>query len=262
MELLTSRTNPLVIRMAKLADKKHRDEEGLFVIEGVKLFEEMQKAGIQPTYAFATEKAADYLAALPDSVIKYRVSDSVYEKISSEKSPQGIFCAIKYLDNQHKSDTIYSGNFSGPLLALSSIQDPGNLGTIVRTARAFGVRGILLSEDCADLYSLKALRASMGALFVLPTLRCPLAESLASLRKDGYGVYAAALIENASPPQSLPLSEKTCFVLGNEGHGLPADILSASSGAVYIPMEKGCESLNVAAAAAVLLWEYARPKND
>ncbi len=262
MELLTSRNNPLVIRMAKLSDKKHRDTEGLFAIEGIKLFEEMQKAGIKPAYAFASERAAEYLASLPDSVVKYRVSDSVYEKISSEKSPQGIFCAIKYLDNQHKSDTIYSGNFSGPLLALSSIQDPGNLGTIVRTARAFGVKGILLSEDCADIYSLKALRASMGALFVLPTLRCPLAESLTALTKDRYGVYAAALIENAAPPQSLSLSERTCFVLGNEGHGLSADILTASSGAVYIPMAEGCESLNVAAAAAVLLWEYARQKTN
>ncbi len=262
MEYIASRTNSLIVRMAKLSEKKYRDAEGLFVIEGIKLFDEMLKAGILPVYAFAAERAAERLSLLPDSVKKYRVSDSVYEKISNEKAPQGIFCAIKYLDNQHKSDTIYGGNFSGPLLALSSVQDPGNLGTIARSARAFGASALLLSDDSADVYSPKALRASMGALFVLPTLRTPdLAASLTALSADGYDTYAAALNESASPPQSLSLGEKTCFVLGNEGHGLSDTVLNACRGRIFIPMTNGCESLNVSAAAAVLMWEYYRTKS-
>lgn len=259
METISSRTNSLIVRIAKLSDRKHREQEQLFTIEGVKLFEEMQKAGIVPVYAFATDKALSLLDTLPDSVKKIRVSESVYEKISSEKSPQGIFCVIKYLDNFHKSDTIYSGVFRSSVFCLSSVRDPGNLGTIVRAARAFGIGTLILSDDCADIYSPKTMRASMGGLFTVPTLRTPkLSETLADLKKKGYDTYAAALNDTAAPPQQLFLSDKTCFVVGNEGHGLSQEILAVCEKAVYIPMTGGCESLNVSIAASLLMWELFR----
>lgn len=256
MEYISSRTNPLIVRMAKLSEKKFRDEEGLFAIEGIKLFEEMQKKGIIPEYAFATEKAAYLLDTLPSSVKRYTVANSVYEKISSEKSPQGIFCAIKYLDNFHKFATIYSGTFPSTVFCLSSIRDPGNLGTVLRSARAFGIDTVILSQDCADLYSPKTIRATMGALFSTKTLRTPdLGKTLLDLKAKGYKTYAAALDEKAERLPSLTVDDSFCFVVGNEGHGLSDDIIRICNNTVYIPMTGDCESLNASIAASLLMWE-------
>ena len=256
MEYISSRTNPLIVRMAKLADKKYRDEEKLFPAEGIKLFEEMIHCKITPEYVFATEKNAHLLAALSSNTKCYIVSDSVYEKISCEKAPQGIFCAIKYLDNFHKFDTIYSGTLSSSVFCLSSLRDPGNLGTVLRTARAFGIGTLILSSDCTDLYSPKTVRASMGALFAVKTLRTSdLAATLQDLQTKGYKTYAAALDASAVTLSSLDVTPKTCFVVGNEGHGLSNEIISSCQNTVYIPMAEGCESLNASVAASLLMWE-------
>ena len=263
MTYISSRSNPLIVRMAKLSERKYRDEEGLFAIEGVKLFDEMQKSGIVPQYAFATAKEAHLLKSLPPSVECYEVSDSVYQKISSEKSPQGIFCAIKYLDNFHKFATIYSGAISNTLLCLSSLRDPGNLGGIIRTARAFGIKTVILSDDCADIYSHKTLRASMGALFAVPTLRTSdLGKTLRSLSEQGYATYATTLNDTALSLDRLTVDSKCVFVIGNEGHGLSKEIIDACSGSVYIPMTGGCESLNASIAASVLMWEIFKSQNN
>ena len=262
MEHISSRTNPLIVRMAKLSDKKYRDEEKLFCVEGIKLFEEMQNSGITPEYAFATEKNAHLLASLPQKVKCFTVSESVYEKISCEKAPQGVFCAIKYLDNLHKSDTIYSGSLSSSVFCLSSLRDPGNLGTVLRTARAFGIGTLILSSDCTDLYSSKTVRASMGALFAINTLRTTnLAETIADLQKKGYQTYAAALDSSAITLSSLSTTQKTCFVVGNEGHGLSDEIIASCGNTVYIPMTGSCESLNASVAASLLMWELFKSRN-
>ncbi len=263
MEYISSRTNPLIIRMAKLADKKHRDEEGLFPIEGIKLFEELLKSGITPCYAFATEKTAELLKLLPESVKCYLVSDSVYEKITCEKSPQGIFCAIKYLDNLHKFDTIYSGIFPSSVFCLDSIRDPGNLGTVVRSARAFGIDTLILSSDCADIYSPKTMRASMGALFTVKTLRTrDLSSTIGRMRDMGYRTYAATLDEKATRLPSLAVDSTACFVVGNEGHGLSPNVVEACGNTVYIPMMGECESLNASIAASLLMWEIFKSQEN
>lgn len=262
MEYISSRTNPLIVRMAKLSDKKYRDEERLFAAEGIKLFEEILSSDITPEYAFATEKNAHLLTRLSQKTKCYTVSESVYEKISCEKAPQGVFCAIKYLDNFHKFDTIYSGSLSAPVFCLSSLRDPGNLGTVMRTARAFGVGTLILSSDCTDLYSPKTVRASMGALFAVNTLRTPnLASTLRDLQDKGYTTYAAALDASAVTLPSLAVTPKTCFVVGNEGHGLSEEIISACQNTVYIPMTEGCESLNASVAASLLMWEVYKSAN-
>ena len=262
MEYISSRTNPLIVRMAKLSDKKYRDEEKLFPAEGIKLFEELLNAGVAPEYAFATEKNASLLHKLSSKTKCYIVSESVYEKISCEKAPQGVFCAVKYLDNLHKSDTIYSGSLSASVFCLSSLRDPGNLGTVMRTARAFGVGTLILSSDCTDLYSPKTVRASMGALFAVNTLRTPdLAATIADLQHKGYTTYAAALDSSAITLPSLAVTPKTCFVVGNEGHGLSQEIITLCQNTVYIPMAESCESLNASIAASLLMWELYKSGN-
>ena len=256
MEYISSRNNPLIVRIAKLGDKKYRDAEQIFPIEGVKLYEEMKSSGIIPTYVFATEQYAKLMQDLPKDVKTFIVSESVYEKISFEKSPQGIFCVIKYLDNFHKFATIYSGPILSTVFCLSSVRDPGNVGTAIRTARAFGIDTVILSKDCADIYSPKVMRASMGALFNVKTLRTDdMEETVRDLQSKGYVTYAAALDSKAVKLNELSVTKSTCFVVGNEGHGLSDEIIKACGNTVYIPMTGNCESLNASIAASLLMWE-------
>lgn len=256
MNYISSRTNPLIVRIAKLSDRKYRETEKLFVIEGEKLFDEMMKQNIVPQYAFATAKEAHLLSKLSDSTECYEVSESVYQKISTEKSPQGIFCVIKYLDNFHKFATIYSSQKNDTLLCLSSLRDPGNLGTVIRTARAFGIGTVILSDDCADVYSPKTVRASMGAIFAVPTVRTrDLCGTLGSLSESGYQTLATTLNDTAVRLDDLTVNPKSVFVIGNEGHGLSDEVINTCHASVYIPMTGGCESLNASIAASVVMWE-------
>lgn len=140
-----------------------------------------------------------------------------------------------------------------------SVRDPGNLGTIIRSAAAMSVDLLLLSDDCADLYNPRTIRGAMGALFSLPTLSLKdTVGSVDALKANGYTVCAAALRESALDLRKLPTDSRTCFVVGNEGHGLPDDLVEHCSETVIIPMKEGSESLNVASASALLLWEMGK----
>ncbi len=257
MTEITSRNNRLIIETAKLRDKKYRDESSLFYFEGRKLLSEAIECKVPIVRVFFTEKNTATVKAIPDSVEKILVPESVYQKISEEKSPEGLFCVAKHLDSLHKIVTIYSGDKSGNTFAAVSVRDPGNLGTLMRTARALGTDTLILSDDCADVYSPKTVRASMGAVFKLRTVRCrDIPSSFARLADEGISVIAASLSDKAKTLSLSPLPEKVCFVVGNEGHGLDRNVIDACGGGeIIIPMEMGAESLNVSVAAAILLWE-------
>lgn len=263
IEIITSRQNPKVLDAVRLKDRKYREESGLFAFEGRKLFTEALEKNLPLTTVFCTEKwiaeAAEALEKAGNDADLIQVSESVYEKISEEKSPEGIFCIAKALDKIHKIATIYNATkISGGRMLLERMQDPGNLGTVIRTARAFGLPELLLSEDCADLYHKKTVRASMGTLFAqqITRVKDP-AGSVKALQSAGYKVYAAALREDAVPLRALENEdkEKLCIVIGNEGNGISSELLAACDGSVVIPMVPGTESLNAAAASTVLLWE-------
>ena len=246
------------MRIAKLADKKYRDTERLFTFEGEKLLEEALKHGIEIEYIFHTENC-DFSDNKLLNCRKFIVSDSVYAKISNEKSPQGVFCTAKYIDNFHKKVKIYNDNFERRLFIVSSVRDPGNLGTITRTAAAFGIDELILSGDCADIYNAKTVRASMGSLFGQRiTIADDIVQTAVNLKNNGYTVYAAALDDNAVSLRDIKINDKVCFAVGNEGHGLPADFIKASGGTVIIPMANKVESLNAAVAASILMWEAYR----
>lgn len=137
-----------------------------------------------------------------------------------------------------------------------SVRDPGNLGTLIRSASAMGIDLLLLSDDCADLYNPRTIRGAMGALFSLPTLTLSdMTASVDALKAEGYTVCAAALREDALDIRQLEINASTCFVVGNEGHGLPDELIDRCTRTVIIPMRKGSESLNVASASTLLLWE-------
>lgn len=249
-EKITSRQNPLIVRLSKLSDKKARDAEGLFRLDGVKLFSEAKKSGLSLEYVFATPGTHDKIGETFARV--FEVTGEVLSKLTDEKAPQGIVAFAKKFPTLPLPGEL-NGNFRA--LLLSSVRDPGNLGTIVRTAYAFGIDRLILSPDCADIYSPKTIRAAMGTIFRQPITIADEFEALDSLRSSGCEVYAAALRENAKRLGGFKLPDKVCFAVGNEGHGLSDEFIEACRNTVIIPMTEDCESLNAAGAAGILAWE-------
>ncbi len=259
METITSRANRLIVETAKLQDRRYRQREKLFFFEGKKLLEEAIRQDVPLLRVFVTQNNVPLLDGLPHGVECYTVSESVYEKISAENSPEGVFCVARHLDRLHKFATIYNMTEKGSRFMAVSVRDPGNLGTILRSARAMGIDCLLLSDDCADLYHPRTIRGAMGALFSLSTLTVsdPTASAKA-LQEAGYTVYAAALTDTAADVRQVEITPMTCFAVGNEGHGLPDTFVQTADRAVIIPMQAGSESLNVAAASSLLLWEMGK----
>ena len=255
---ITSRQNPLVVRLAKLADKRHRAAERMFLCEGIKLAEEAAEAGAV-RYLLCTPDAA----ALPrvqavirkasdtDGCTTVSVTREVMEKISTENAPQGVIAVCGMLDERHRDGAaeLLPGS---PLMILDRVRDPGNLGTIFRTAEAFGVTRLVLA-GCADIYNPKTVRGSMGALFSTESIAFASAnDAVDAAKRAGYTVYGAALDE-------VSLCADAAVVIGTEGEGIEPDTLAACDGTLYIPMCGG-ESLNCAVAASVIMWEMHRSR--
>ena len=264
-EIITSRQNQAVVLTAKLSDRKWREQERLFRADGIKLYGEAVTRGVELSYVLL--RASDENAVMQkitalfgEKTAAYPVrtlvlEDGVFDKVSEEKSPEGIITVGKYIDKFHKIVTInnYLNEEKGFYLLLESVRDPVNVGTMLRTAAAMGVRGVILSRDCADLYHPKALRASMGTVFDLPVwIADDMCGAVAALRAAGHRVYAAALDRGAQPLHTLATRPGDCIVIGNEGHGMSPELIAACTAPVFIPMSRGVESLNAAAAAAVL----------
>lgn len=267
---ITSRQNPTVAFAASLKEKKYREKHKSFLAEGFKLFEEAVSSALPLTHLFIAESKKEvYLSAAEDMLKRqnmenigiFVLSDACFEKISTEKAPQGIIAVIKHLDFFERCIKIYMKDISKDTraLCLCSVRDPSNLGAIIRSAVAFGTDTLILSADCAELYNSKTLRAAMGGLFKLRAFIVDdLAASIVTLRECGRRVFAAELTENAIPLAETFPKRQDVFVIGNEGHGISAEISEACDASVYIPIAKEAESLNAAVAASVLLYEQAR----
>ena len=269
-EVITSRKNPLVILAASLSEKKYREQNGLFLAMGHKLCHEaaITKAPVahvilsegyaaRHTEEILSEFSAECYKDTPLTV----VSEGCFEKITTEKAPDGVILVIKHLDISKKYIKIDNEAFKGlgRAVLLSSIRDPGNLGTILRSAGAFGAEAVILSDDCADVYHPRTIRAAMGAAFRVPTIRvADPAEAVAHLRACGRRVFAAELRDSALPIAEIGATGADVFIIGNEGHGIPAELSAACDGSVYLPIAPQAESLNAAVAAAILLWEQAK----
>lgn len=271
--VIRSRQNKTVKTVAALANKKQREESRLFRFDGIKLAREALMKGVLPEYLIVSESKSDTAYSLireyglPGGTV-VTVSDDIFAAISEEKSPEGIITVAKYLDKLRKIVKIGNNGhieelpeIGERLIILESVRDPGNLGTIVRTAAALGIDRVILSSDCADIYNPRTIRAAMGALFMQ---RVDIVEArelpryIGDLRNSGRRVFAAALGDGASKLGSFPSAPGDCVVIGNEGHGLSAGTLGACDGSVIIPMRDGCESLNAATAAAIFMWEFSR----
>jgi len=255
---ITSRENPEVKRYVQLAgSRKERRQTGLFVTEGLKMTCEAFSAGCGPAVLFVTEEAWDRYEQLEKFAYQFelfcQISQPVADKLSQSVSPQGVFGIFRMLDN--RMQTVKIGK-DGRYILLSSMQDPGNIGTILRTAAAFGLDGVFLSSDCPDLYSPKVLRATMGGIFKIPLeVSDDLTEVIDRLQEAGIRVCAAALDGQAVPLQQAGLGNGCAVVIGNEGNGLPGHLIERCGQAVMIPMRPDSQSLNAPMAAGIFLWE-------
>ena len=248
MERITSRTNPLMTHIRKLAaSRSYRAKTGEYLGDGTKLLEEALTWGAAVTTVVYTAAAA--LPPLPPDIRAVEVPEDVMKSVSPMESPQGTLFLAK------EPDTALPEKLPGSrYLVLEGVQDPGNVGTILRAADAFEADGLILLEGCADLYGPKTVRASMGAVFRLRAWSGTLAELLPLLRAAGLPLLGAALRADTADARAVDLT-RGALLVGSEGRGLSGAALAACDGTIRIPMGARCESLNAAVAAAILLWE-------
>lgn len=266
-EIITSRQNPTVRELAALLDKKERRKSRLFRIDGHKLFREAVNCGAKiDLVAICSDKAERYLPEVQSAGIKaVLLSPDVFSKITDEKAPDGIIAVVKYLDKIHKtlelSEISALVSSDKRIMAFESLRDPGNLGTVIRSASAFGVDTLLLSSDCADIYNPKTLRGAMGAIFSREIIFCEdLPEALSRFSCEGRRVLAAILDTEAVAVDKAAITGRDIILIGNEGHGLSRSAVEASDVSVILPINtgRGVESLNAATAASVFMWEQKR----
>lgn len=257
MEMITSKTNPLCVHLRKLSSSRsYREETGEFLCDSPKLLREaaLWGAPVQTLlYTEGTELPRELEGRVPRAV---KVSEGVMRSVSPMETPQGAVFSCRIPDCRLPKRLEPGDRGRLRLLVMDGVQDPGNVGTILRTADAFKTAAVLL-PGCADLYNPKTLRAGMGVHFRSVIYRCTLEELTALLKEAGLPLYGAALREDTADVRRVDL-RRCAMAVGSEGRGLSAEVLAACDGTVRIPMDPRCESLNAAAAAAVLLWEAAR----
>lgn len=236
MKQITSVNNPYIKELMNLKKNKSKQEKQLFLVDGIDFIEESYHAGCL-TLILINKELDGY-----DDVEKILVSDEIIKKLSSNVTPTGIIGICKYptFDQKIKKHLIY----------LDGVQDPGNVGTIIRTALAFNYDGVILSDDSASIYNDKVIASSKGAIFKMPIFF----ETLENLKKMDYQLIASGLKDSVDY-QSITLKEKFVIIVGNEGQGVKKTNLLLSDVVVKIPMDN-IDSLNVGVASGILLNEY------
>ncbi|KQN98893.1 TrmH family RNA methyltransferase [Paenibacillus sp. Leaf72] len=275
--LLTSIQNDRVKQWASLLDKKYRDRLGKFIIEGVHLVqeafaagaaieavmydaerglpEELRKMAEQGGRGSGYAGSAAESAGIGASVEWIQAARPVMAKCSGTDTPPPVFAVVRKLEAA--DDALFSAN--GLVVVLDGVRDPGNVGTIIRSADAVGANGVVLGKGCADLYNPKTVRSTMGSLFHLPIIEADLTELLPAAQDRGFALVGTSL-EASHTCYSYDWTAPTWLLLGNESEGLSASSLEAADETVIIPMHGRAESLNVAMAATVLLHEAMRQR--
>lgn len=250
-ERITSRRNPLLEQVRRLDTAALRRKAGVFLCDSPKLVGEAVQHGVSVQCVIAADGVA-FPEGLPENVRRVTVPADVMASISPMPTPQGML-ALCALPDMAAPARLSPGRY----VVLDGVQDPGNVGAVLRTADAFGCTAALLLPGCADLYSLKTLRASMGAVFRLPAYTVDADALRALLTAANLPLYGAALRHDTVDVRCRDL-RRCAIAVGSEGRGLSDTVLALCDETLRIPMADHCESLNAAAAAAVLLWEAYR----
>ena len=258
MQLITSKDNPNIRLFRKLTEsKKCRRETGMFTLEGIRLISDAVKENAELHSVFVTEsfwakqgEALDF----PKVTGLFVIPDELGKSISDTSSAQGVFAVCKSIAKPHFSQVIKRG---GKYLLLCNLQDPGNLGTIIRTADAVGLDGVFLSE-CCELYNPKVIRSTMGSLFRLNVSEVSFEEIFPLFEQRGVPSYAAVIDRDAVSLTDCNFSEGGVVLIGNEGNGLPENITKACEKKLTIKMNGNINSLNAAMAAGIIMWELVK----
>ena len=247
METLNSRKNNFIQHLRKLsADRAYRTEQGEYICDGIKTLREAMTFGAEISSVLWIDKAEIFDL----NARQYVAPEELFDYASPMKNSPGPLFTVKmpvYSETEPVKNAV----------VLENVQDPGNVGTVVRTANAFGIDCVILTDACADLYNSKTVRASMGAIFRQKVLYVP-GEKLSSfLKEKGLKLYGAALSEKSVDVRSVSL-KNAAVAIGSEGRGLSDKLLEICDGQIIIPMQENSESLNAAVAASILMWEMAR----
>lgn len=249
--IITSTSNALAKQIVQYKKKKKdRDRDGIYIVEGIRMFNEVPKEDIVKVYVSKTLYEKEHI----EGTI---FSDEVFRYVSDTMTPQGVLCLVK--QKNYKREEVVKGE-NKLLLLLEDIQDPGNLGTMIRSAEAAGATGVIISKDSADIYNPKVIRSTMGSVFRVPFYY---EEDMIGLVRDlklqNVNIYAAHLDGNNSY-DNVNYNKACGFLIGNEGKGLSEDLTKEANRLIKIPMEGQVESLNAAISATLLMFEAARQR--
>jgi len=244
MKFIQSSNNPKVKAWKKLLMKKGRDQAGQFIVEGFHLVEEALKKDYVSDIIVGEHTAIPHTWNV-DGIELYATTATVVKELAETENSQGIFaiCEVKSWPNQ----------LFQKVLLLDGVQDPGNIGTIIRTADAAGIEAVVCGNGCVDVYNSKALRSTQGSIFHLPVIKANLTDYIKELKSNNIPVFGTSL-QNASDYREVQPQESFALVVGNEGNGVSAQVLELCDQNLYIPIHGGAESLNVTVATGIVLY--------
>jgi TrmH family RNA methyltransferase len=247
LKQIESIQNPKVKQWKKLLTKKERDKTGMFIVEGYHLVEEALKYGEEVLEIIVSASIGVPPRLDTGSIPVTMVTEEISDSLSETEAPQGIFAVCR--QKEERADLGLGKTF----LLIDAVQDPGNLGTMIRTADAAGIDAVIVGRGSVDVYNSKVLRSAQGSHFHLPVIRGDLKEWMAKLGEKEIPVYGTAL-EDASVYTEIASVEKFALIVGNEGNGVNKELLEETTANLYIPIYGKSESLNVAVATGILLY--------
>ena len=246
MEIITSLTNKKVKYWNSLNEKKYRDQEGVYLVEGEHLVLEALRRNLIIELIASETYQINYLGDI------YYVSDEVLKKISRVKTPQKVMAVVKKQETSRIGDKI---------LLIDDVQDPGNLGTIIRSAVAFNLDTIILGKNCVDLYNNKVIRSSEGMIFNIDIQTKDLTKIIPLLKDDSYTIIGTK-VTDGQLLEDYEAPKKWALIVGNEGNGVKPEILNMCDDYLYIKMNEQCESLNVGVATSIILYKLGMSNNE
>lgn len=258
METITSKSNSLIKLISKLKTKKYRLEENKFLVEGLRFVEESLTSNfninaILISSSFGEKwKNSSSKSFINDETSVYMVCDNIFKSISATKTPQGIMAIVE-------NRSLKLDSKQGFYVLADKIQDPGNLGTIIRTAHASGALGVIVTKGTVDIYNEKTLRSTMGSIFKIPVIEDCNLEFIKTLRNEGFMLITSSL-QADKDFYDLNLTKNVIITVGNEGNGISDEIYELSDIKCKIPMPGNAESLNASVAASIMMYEAVRQK--
>lgn len=259
LEIITSKNNATIKEIKKLKDKKYRTKSGKFLVEGFRFVSEALQSSYEVDVVIMSESSNDkwqefqIQSKLHHNTNVYQVNESIFKSISSTDTPQGIIAVVK-------NKNIEVINEDGFFILADKIQDPGNMGTIIRTAHAAGALGVIVTKGSVDIFNEKTLRSTMGSIFKIPVILDEDFEFLYSLKDQGYKLIASSL-DTDSNFYDIDLIQNVIITVGNEGNGISDEVYNLSEIKIKIPMPGDAESLNAAVAASIMMYEAVRQRN-